>query len=392
MNKGRYVFSQVLDFLPRFQFDRLVTKYRGDWHSKDLTCYNQLLHLLFGQLTGCDSVRDICLCLGAHEKILYHLGFRNTVNQSSLTRANEKRDCRIYEEYGALLIDMVRPFYSKEEVSEITIDNVLYALDSTTISTSIKLAAWAFGKYSKGAVKMHTLLSLRGSIPANIHITDGKWHDSNELDHLEPEPLAFYVMDKAYVDFEALYRFHKAGAFWISRPKDNMRYEVVDHRSDFDTQTGIRADFTIRLTTPKSRKLYPEPIRMVVYYDKETGNEVVFITNNFEISAVEVANLYRHRWDIEVFFKWIKQNIVVKTLWGYSENAVKTHLWVAIIAYLLIARAKVACNSPYSITEVATLIRVSAMERTPLRELITKPNPFVILNQSVKEPTLFDNL
>ena len=392
MNKGRYVFSQVLDFLPRFQFDRLVTKYRGDWHSKDLTCYNQLLHLLFGQLTGCDSVRDICLCLGSHEKILYHLGFRNTVNPSSLTRANEKRDCRIYEEFGSLLIDMVRPLYSKEKVSGITIDNVLYALDSTTISTSIKLAAWALGKYSKGMVKMHTLLLLHGSIPANIHITDGKWHDSNELDCLDPEALAFYMLDKAYVDFEALYRFHKAGAFWISRPKDNMRYEVVAHRSDFDTKTGIRADFTIRLTTPKSRKLYPEPIRMVVYYDKETGNEVSFITNNFEISALEVANLYRHRWDIEVFFKWIKQNIVVKTLWGYSENAVKTHLWVAIIAYLLIARAKAACNCPYSITEVATLIRVSALERTSLRELITRPNPSVILNQSVKEPTLFDNL
>ena len=166
---------------------------------------------------------------------------------------------------------------------------------------------------------MHTLLSLRGSIPANIHVTDGKWHDSNELDYLDPEPLAFYMMDKAYVDFEALYRFHKAGAFWISRPKDNMRYEVVDHRSDFDTKTGIRADFTIQLTTPKSRKLYPEPIRMVVYYDKETDNEVVFITNNFEISALEIANLYRHRWDIEVFFKWIKQNIVVKTLWDIPK-------------------------------------------------------------------------
>ena len=287
---------------------------------------------------------------------------------------------------------MVRPLYSKEKVSGITIDNVLYTLDSTTISTSIKLAAWALGKYSKGMVKMHTLLLLHGSIPANIHITDGKWHDSNELDCLEPEALAFYMLDKAYVDFEALYRFHKADAFWISRPKDNMRYEVVAHRSDFDTKTGIRADFTIRLTTPKSRKLYPEPIRMVVYYDKETGNEVSFITNNFEIHALEVANLYRHRWDIEVFFKWIKQNIVVKTLWGYSENAVKTHLWVAIIAYLLIARAKVACNSPYSITEVATLIWVSALERTSLRELITRPNPSVILNQSVKEPTLFDNL
>ncbi len=328
MNKGRYIFSQVLDFLPRFQFDSLVAKYQGDWHTKELTCYNQFLHLLFGQLLGCDSLRDICLCLGAHNNILYHLGFRSTVNSSSLSRANEKWDCRIYEEFGALLIDMVRPLYSKKGVREITIENVLYALDSTTISTSIKLAAWAFGKYSTGAVKMHPLLALRGSIPAGIHITDGKGHDSNELDCIEPEPLAFYMMDKAYVDFEALYRFHKAGAYWISRPKDNMRYEVVEHRADFDTQAGIRADFTIRLVTAKSRKLYPEPLRMVVYYDKDTANEVSFITNNFEISALEVA----------------------------------------------------------------TLIRVSVLEKNSLRELITAPNLSVILNQTVKERTLFDDL
>lgn len=287
---------------------------------------------------------------------------------------------------------MVRPLYSKTAIKEITVDNVLYALDSTTISTSIKLAAWALGKYSRGAVKMHTLLDLRGSIPANIHITDGRWHDSNELDLLTPEPMAFYMMDKAYVDFEALFRFHTAGAYWISRPKDNMKYEIIGHRSDFDTDTGIRGDFTIRLTTSKSKRLYPEPMRAVCYYDEETGNDIVFITNNFEISALEVANLYRHRWDIEVFFKWVKQNIVVKTLWGYSENAVKTHLWVAIIAYLLVAKIKADNNSPYSITEVATLIRISALERTSLRELITQPRDFVNQNQSVKELSLFENL
>lgn len=394
MNKGRYVFSQIIDYIPRYQFDKLVAKYHGDWHSKDLSCYNQFLHLLFGQLSGCDSLRDICLCLGAHENILYHLGFRNTVNASSLSRANDRRNYMIYEELGRLLINMVRPLYSEDEesVPDITIDNVLYALDSTTISTSIKLATWALGKYSKGAVKVHTLLALRGSIPVSIHITDGKWHDSNELDYIEPERFAFYMMDKAYVDLKALYAFHLAGAYWISRPKDNMRYKMISYRSDFDTETGIRSDFSILLTTPKSKKLYPEPIRMVTYYDKETGNEVVFITNNFEISALEVANLYRHRWDIEVFFKWIKQNIVVKTLWGYSENAVKTHLWVAIIAYLLVAKIKHDCDSPYSITEIATLIRISALERIPLRELVTKHNNSVILSQSVNEPTLFDNL
>lgn len=391
MNLGKYIFAQVIEFIPRYQFDKLVKKYKGDWHAKDLNCYNQLLHLLFGQITGCDSVRDICLCLEAHNSSIYHLGIRKSVNQSNLCRANEKRDYRIYEELGMYLINIVRPMYSNTKVSEITIEKVLYALDSTTISTSIVLAAWALGKYSKGAVKMHTLLDLRGSIPANIHITDGKWHDSNELDNIEPEGLAFYIMDKAYVDFLALYRFHTAGAYWISRPKDNMRYEVIEHRHNFDSNTGINGDFTIKLTTSKSKKLYPEPIRMVSYHDSETGNNVEFITNNFEINALEVANLYRHRWDIEVFFKWIKQNIVVKTLWGYSENAVKTHLWVAIIAYLIIARIKADYHSPYSITEVATLIRVSALERVDLRDLITKPKDSIIQKQNVKEQSLFDD-
>lgn len=391
MNVGRYIFAQVVDFLPRYQFDKIVDKYHGNWHARDLTCYNQLLHLLFGQLTGCDSLRDICLCLEVHKPILYHLGFRNTVNQSSLSRANENRNYHIYEELGMYLISTVRPLYSKTAVPDVTVDNVLYALDSTTISTSIKLAAWALGKYSKGAVKMHTLLDLRGSIPAGIHITHGRWHDSNELDVIEPEPYAFYIMDKAYVDFDALFRFCLAGSYWISRPKENMKYVIIDHRelTDSDRNTGVTGDFSIRLAT-KSVYLYPEPIRAVTVHDEETGEEIVFITNNFDINALEVACLYRHRWDIEVFFKWVKQNIVIKTLWGYSENAVRTHLWVAITAYLIMARIKAEYKSAYSVTEVATLIRVSALEKTSLKELITKPDNTVNLNQSVKELSLFD--
>lgn len=243
MNLGRYVFSQVVEYIPRYQFDKLVEQYRGNWHAKDLTCYNQLLHLLFGQFTNCDSLRDICLCLDAHKDILYHLGFRNTVEHSSLSRANERRDYRIYEGLGKYLISIVRPLYTKTFIPEITVENALYALDSTTISTSIKLAAWALGKYSKGAVKMHTLLDLHGSIPANIHITDGRWHDSNELELIAPEPLAFYMMDKAYVDFDEFFRFHLAGAYWVTRPKENMKYNIIAHRKDFSREDGIRGDF-----------------------------------------------------------------------------------------------------------------------------------------------------
>ena len=392
MNQGKFVFSQVVEYIPRYQFDKLVKQYKGDWHTKNLSSYNHLLHLLFGQLTGCDSLRDICLCLEAHNKTLYHLGFRKAVSHTSLSRANESRDYRIFEGLGLYLIATVRPMYSNIQLSQITIDNVIYALDSTTISTSIKLATWALGKYSKGAVKMHTLLDLRGSIPANIHITDGKWHDSNELDALTPEPYAFYVMDKAYVDFKALFRFHQAQAFWVSRPKENMKFETVEQMDISDVKSGVLEDSRIRVTGYNSSKLYPEDMRFVRVYDPDNDTIVDFISNNFEVSALEISNLYRHRWDIEVFFKWIKQNITVKTLWGYSENAVKIHLWAAIISYLTLARIKVACNSPYSITEVATLIRISALERTDLRSLITKLDSSIISNQNVKELSLFDDI
>ncbi|WP_296260788.1 IS4 family transposase [uncultured Phocaeicola sp.] len=392
MNQGKFVFSQVVEYIPRYQFDKLVKQYKGDWHTKNLSSYNHLLHLLFGQLTGCDSLRDICLCLEAHNKTLYHLGFRKAVSHTSLSRANESRDYRIFEGLGLYLIATVRPMYSNIQLSQITIDNVIYALDSTTISTSIKLATWALGKYSKGAVKMHTLLDLRGGIPANIHITDGKWHDSNELDALTPEPYAFYVMDKAYVDFKALFRFHQAQAFWVSRPKENMKFETVEQMDISDVKSGVLEDSRIRVTGYNSSKLYPEDMRFVRVYDPDNDNIVDFISNNFEVSALEISNLYRHRWDIEVFFKWIKQNITVKTLWGYSENAVKIHLWAAIISYLTLARIKVACNSPYSITEVATLIRISALERTDLRSLITKLDSSIISNQNVKELSLFDDI
>lgn len=392
MNQGKFVFSQVVEYIPRYQFDKLVKQYKGDWHTKNLSSYNHLLHLLFGQLTGCDSLRDICLCLEAHNKTLYHLGFRKVVSHTSLSRANESRDYRIFEGLGLYLIATVRPMYSNIQLSQITIDNVIYALDSTIISTSIKLATWALEKYSKGAVKMHTLLDLRGGIPANIHITDGKWHDSNELDALTPDPYAFYVMDKAYVGFKALFRFHQAQAFWVSRPKENMKFETVEQMDISDVKSGVLEDSRIRVTGYNSSKLYPEDMRFVRVYDPDNDTIVDFISNNFEVSALEISNLYRHRWDIAVFFKWIKQNITVKTLWGYSENAVKIHLWAAIISYLTLARIKVACNSPYSITEVATLIRISALERTDLRSLITKLDSSIISNQNVKELSLFDDI
>lgn len=392
MNIGKYIFSQVADYIPRYEFDRIVKKYNGDYHVRGLTCYNLFLHMMFGQLTSCNSIRDICLCLKAHQKILYPLGFRQTVNVSSLSRANRDRDYRIWEELGYVLIDIVRPLYKKEPIPDVNLPGwEIFAVDSTTISCSIKLMSWALGKYERGAVKMHTMLSLRGSIPTFIHITHGKWHDSNFLDVFKIEPWAIYVMDKAYVDFEALFNINEHNAFWITRAKSNMRYEVIETNYNIDEDTGLRGDYTIRLTGPKPKKLYPKDIRMVRYYDAENNEELTFITNQTTIGALQIADLYRNRWQIETFFKWIKGNLTIKVLWGYSENAVKTQLWTAICTYLIVARIKASIkNCHYTITEVATLIGVSALMKMPLLDLLTNPeNNLLNENQNVKEPTLF---
>lgn len=392
MNTGKYIFSQVADYIPKYEFDSIVRKYHGDYHVRDLNCYNLFLHMMFGQLTACNSIRDICLCLKAHQKILYHLGFRQTVNVSSLSRANRDRDYRIWEELGYVLIDIVRPLYAQERIPDVYLPGwEIFAVDSTTISCSIKLITWAQGKYGRGAVKMHTMLSLRGSIPTFIHITHGKWHDSNFLDVFEIERWAIYVMDKAYVDFAALFNIDRHNAYWITRAKSNMHYEVEETNYNIDEITGLRGDCTIRLTGYKPSKLYPKEMRMVKYYDAENDEELTFITNQMDLGALQIANLYRNRWQIETFFKWVKQNLTIKSFWGHSENAVKTHLWIAICTYLIVARIKASIKDcPYTITEVATLLGISALAKIDLVDLLTNPdNDLLNQNQNVKELTLF---
>ena len=359
---------------------------------RELSCYNLFLHLMFGQLTACESIRDICLCLKAHQRILYPLGFRQTVNVSSLSRANRDRDCRIWEEFGQVLTGIVRPLYSSEPVPDVNLPGwEVFAVDSTTVSCSVKLMTWAYDKYDRGAVKMHTVLDLRGGIPAFIYVTHGKWHDSNMLDVMEIIPWAIYVMDKAYVDFAALHNISGRDAYWVTRAKSNMRYEVVETNYNIDPATGLRGDHIIRLTGYKPAKLYPETFRMVEYTDLESGEELVFITNLTEVGPLDVANLYRNRWQIETFFKWIKQNLTIKSFWGHTENAVKTHLWTAICTYLIVARIKASINGcPYTISEVATLLGVSALSKTVITDLLTNPqNNLLNQNQDVNEPTLF---
>lgn len=392
MNEGKYVFTQVTSLIPRQIFQRLVKKYNGDHRVREFNCTNQLKYMLFGQLTACKSLRDICLCLSAHQDILYGLGITTSVNESSLSRANENRDYRIYEGLGLALIKIVRPMYSKMRLDYIAPQgHDIFALDSTTISCSLKLMNWAQGKYSKGAVKMHTLIDLRGSIPTFIHITDGRCHDSNVLDLLDIIRNAIYTMDKAYVDFEALERIDSKGGFFVTRAKGNMKYEITSTNFNIDQSTGLMGDHMISLTGYKSKKLYPKELRLIKFCDNETGELLTFIsniTNGLEFNGLEIANIYCHRWDIVSFFKLIKQNLTVKHLLGCSENAVKTHLWIAICSYLLLARIKAMYDSPYSITEIVTLVRVFALVKTDLQKLVTGPLP-LIQNQDVKEPTLF---
>ena len=391
MNSGKYVFSQVLDFVNKYEFDKCVKRYLGNYRVRELNCWNQFVQLFFGQLTSLNSLHDICLCLKAHKGKLYHLGIKQNVVVSTLSRANEKRDWRIFADFGNYLIGLVSPLYADYTIPKVDIDNEIFALDSTTISLSINLFTWAEGKYSRGAVKVHTLLNLRGNIPEFILITDGKYHDSNALDMIVPHANAIYLMDKAYIDFKALYHINKSDAFFVTRAISTLRYEIIGQNFNIDETTGIRTDKTVKLTVAKSKKLYPEILRLIEFYDIKNDVLLVFLTNNFEVSALEVANLYKNRWQIEVFFKWIKQNLVIKKLWGHSNNAVKIHIWIAICTYLIIAYMKHVLKSNLTIYEIMQILGISAFDKTSLRELLIEQ---IQSKQNIKELQydLFANL
>ena len=387
MNSGKYVFAQVLSIVNRYEFQKCVDRYNGDFRTRGLNCWNQFAQLFFGQLTGRNGLRDIRICLGAHGNQLYHLGIKQAVGHSTLARANENRDWRIYADFGSYLIGLVKPLYTDNHETLSGIDRDVFVLDSTTISVSIILMDWAHGKYSRGAVKMHTLLNLRGNIPTFIHITDGKYHDVNALDEIEIVAGAVYVMDKAYIDFSRLFKLENCGAFFVVRAKTNLRFSPVESRK-VDKATGLRCDRSIRLSVAKSRKNYPDKIRRIKYYGREKDIRLVFLTNDFEMGAMEIATVYKSRWQIEVFFKWIKQNLQIKTLWGHSENAVKTQLWIAISTYLVVAYLKHQIKSPYSIYEMTQVLGTSAFAKTSVNELFTKMS----INQNFKEQlNLFNN-
>jgi hypothetical protein len=364
MNTGQTLFSQVMDFLPLHQFRRCVRRYRGDCKVQTFSCLDQFLCMAFAQLTYRESLRDIESCFRAAGPKLYHMGIRGRVSRSTLADANENRDWRIYADFAHILIATAKDLYANDDFG-IELDSTVYALDSTTIDLCLALFPWARYKRTAGAIKLHTLLNLRGSIPEFIHISDGKLHDVGVLDILIPEPGAFYVMDRGYVDFLRLYAMHEASAFFVTRAKRRFQFSRRYSR-EVDKTTGLRCDQTIILTGVDTAGYYPSPMRRIIYHDAEIDKRFVFLTNNFLLPALVIAMLYKARWRVELFFKWIKQHLRIKAFYGTSENAVKSQVWIAISVYVLIAIIKKRLQIDQSLYTILQVLSVSIFEKTPI--------------------------
>jgi len=369
MHVGKLVFAQVMEFAPWHTFRRLVAKYQGNFNVRTFTCLDQFLCMAFAQLTYRESLRDIEACLGAQPSKLYHLGLRGHVSRSALADANESRDWRIYCDFAQALIRIARRLYAKESLG-IDLSETVYALDSTTIDLCLSLFPWAGFRKTKAAVKLHTLLDLRGGIPSFIHISDGRLHDVNVLDVLISEPGAFYVMDRGYLAFDRLYTLHQAGSFFVTRTKSNTQLKRLYSRP-VDRSTGLICDQIVELTVFYSQKDYPERLRRIRYRDSE-GRPYVFLTNHMSLPAITICDLYRLRWQVELFFKWIKQHLRIKRFFGTSDNAVKTQVWIAVSVYVLIAIIRKQLNLPLSLYGMLQILSVTPFENAPLYQLLTE--------------------
>ena len=369
MHAGKLVFAQLMEFLPRHEFDKCVRRYRGQRRLRSFSCRDQFLAMAFAQLTYRESLRDIETCLRSTPHKLYHLGFRGKISRSTLSDANRLRDWRIYADFAQTLIARARRLYADEPLG-VEIEQAAYALDSTTIDLCLSLFPWAPFRRRKGAVKLHTLLDLRGSIPCFVRVSHGKTHDVTILDQLPIEPGAFYVMDKAYTDFARLHRLDQAAAFFVTRAKRNLDARRRASRA-VDQASGLRSDQTIALAGPKSSRLYPAPLRRISYVDLQRDKRLVFLTNNFTLPALSIPQLYRQRWRIELFFKWIKQHLRIKTFYGTSPNAVRTQVWIAVSVYLLVAILRKELKLERSLAEILQILSVNPFEKTPVLQLLT---------------------
>ena len=372
MNSGRTVFAQLLDHLPSYEFQKCVTRYRGDYQQKTFSCWDQYLAMTFAQLTYRDSLRDIEACLRSMQGKLYHMGFRGKVARSTLADANESRDWRIYADFAQVLIGAARPLYAHDPIG-VDLEQSLYALDSTTIDLCLSLFPWARFRQHKAAVKMHTLLDLHGNIPTFIRITDGKVHDVNILDELLPEAGAFYVMDRGYIDFQRLYFFTLCSAFFVVRTKENVLLQRR-YSHAVDKSTGVRSDHTVILTAMESARVYPDALRRVSYFDAETNKRLKFLTNNFTLPALTIAQTYRCRWQVELFFRWIKQHLRIKSFFGTSENAVKTQIWIAVSVYVLVSIARKRLGLQASLYQILQILSVTLFEKVPILRALDAPD------------------
>ena len=388
MYVDRIVFSQLIDFLPKYQFNKCVRLYRGNNRVRRFSCLDQFLCMAFAQLTYRESLRDIETCLRSMQPKLYHAGFRGNMSRSTLAEANENRDWRIYADFAQVLIAKARKLYANDNFG-LDLKQAAYAFDSSTIDLCLTLFPWATFRKRKAAIKLHTLIDLRGSIPCFISITDGKTHDVNILDQLILEAGAFYIMDRGHVDFSRLYLFNQHQAFFITRAKSNMNYVRRDYRS-VDKTTGLRSDQTIVLRGNKASKDYPIPLRRVSYYDSENQKRLVFLTNNFFLDALTIAKLYRCRWQVELFFKWIKQNLRIKTFFGTTENAVKTQIWIAICVYVLVAIIKKELKLSRSLTEILQILSITLFEKVPMDKVLTETFPQSRNDEFSNQLLLFD--
>lgn len=388
MNQGKYVFSQLFEFTSHNDFLKCVSKYDGDYKTKHFSCWKQYLCMAFGQLTHRESLTDTIICLRANKTKLYHLGIGQTISKATLSKANENRNWRIYQDFALILIAHAKKLYDGDSKLDVDIKNNVFIIDSTTINLCLSIYPWAKFRKAKAAVKVHTKMDAKTSIPDFIYISDGKMHDVNVLDLITIVADSFYILDRGYIDFYRLYRLHKAEAFFITRTKKNMDFERM-YSAKVDKTTGVKCDQTIKLTGFYTSKDYPEKLRRIKFYDAERNKTLIFLTNNFELSAMEIALLYKNRWFIEIFFKWIKQHLKIKSFWGRTPNAVKTQIWIAISVYVLVLIVKKKLKIEQSIYEILQILSINIFDKESINQLFNKPNLQYFKEQNYNQLKLF---
>ena len=379
MNKGKYVFAQVAEYLPARLFDKYVARFDGNKKVRHFTCWNQMMAMMFGQLSNRDSLRDLLVCIEAHSSKFYHLGFGKNVSRSNLANANEKRDYRIYEHFAYEMIGIARSCCQNDGDFHLSIEDNVYAFDATVIDLCLNIFWWATFRKTKGAVKIHTLYDIKTSIPSFVYITPGDTHEVKGLDVLEYETGAYYILDRGYLDFKRLYYIHQQQAFFITRAKHNSDLTRI-YSSKVNKKSGVRSDQIVKPANFYPQRDYPEKLRRIKFYDEEQSRTLIFLTNNFTLKAIDIAALYKYRWKIELFFKWIKQHLKIKSFWGTSSNAVKTQIYIAIITYTLIAIIRSRLKLNRSNYEILQILGVSLLDKTQLNQLLSDP-----VNQNVKE-------